>query len=492
MIRMQLDLNNLLGRMADARDMHSAMQHRANLTNAILAPVRLLPADVLVRIFKHTLHDIPDPSTFLLGVSNVCHAWREAALGRPSLWKVGASNQLQRFHLGASGNMSCLLLLKNSNTRDLPIGIHLRSAAPFYRYMTHLSVSADFLDSFPVFSLPGGSIPRLHKFRISVPTSGFRYSRIPSVFDNGAPHLHSLVLNLPNGNVDRLCLEALIPWSQLTHLEIGRGILLSTLCNVLSQCGTLRSLLVDVEKHDIDIDGVPPMTIVSLLNLKFVVHATVSNEDADKFMRLFSKIHLPSLELLALHTKNFVDISQAVLESSLPLRSIQSLTLTGSHLSRLTDLLPTLVNLESLYIVTKPKGALEYLSILRRCCCGTSSDRLGSIQALDKISLLTVILTNDPAADQLAELARQFRELVISWLQDPTKGKRLKQLSFYAIYNKTINKDEWERCVIIMDDAKIQVLQYITPNELKLSIRARKRYTHGEAGWIVADTCTGY
>ena len=102
-----------LSRLTEKRD---ALQNAIRCYAIALAPIRLLPIDILQHIFLFTLpndrNPVMSPEESPLLVSQVCSTWRQAALSAPRLWSrlhiplVGHAHSLSRFsnHVGSISN----------------------------------------------------------------------------------------------------------------------------------------------------------------------------------------------------------------------------------------------------------------------------------------------------------------------------------------------------------------------------------------------------
>lgn len=108
MIRMQAKVNSIAEEMRSLRDTISRQEVEIELYKAMFAPIRLLPTELLTRIFGFVLPDKVSPRlrSSPLGLTHVCSSWRHAALAFYSLW-----NNLRVDFRGIKPNIRALMSL---------------------------------------------------------------------------------------------------------------------------------------------------------------------------------------------------------------------------------------------------------------------------------------------------------------------------------------------------------------------------------------------
>ncbi|KAJ6481422.1 hypothetical protein C8R47DRAFT_1283741 [Mycena vitilis] len=115
----------------DDHDTQIALRRYLADYSSLLAPIRLLPVDILQMIFLHPdMHDLEQMGAQVVtefdteGVTAVCHhQWRDVALGIPQLW---SSFQVTLGHGRYSSLEWTRLRLERSKTAPLTVCFHWR------------------------------------------------------------------------------------------------------------------------------------------------------------------------------------------------------------------------------------------------------------------------------------------------------------------------------------------------------------------------------
>ena len=217
--------------------LHSQLARR----NA-LAPISLLPPEILARVFHILVFEDPACSTERnmgwIRATHVCQFWRQVALDDSSLWAT---------IWGASANTELIAeMLARARNAPLNIDICLNGSSgqeALHMFPPHLSHTRELRLHGPSMLYPGGvrgiysrEAPALEHFELRVLDSApitFRDLDGTTLFKGQAPRLRTFSL-----------FQVLIPWSliprgQLTHLKIA---LLKEASTTDIPCGDLNQL----------------------------------------------------------------------------------------------------------------------------------------------------------------------------------------------------------------------------------------------------------
>ncbi len=187
---------------------------------SILAPIRLLPDDLLLRIFKFASHGTDDqlshPSHSRWALLRVCHSWRVIALNNPTLWSVLAFNFIdwdicsphnrtlfsRALDLSKNSSLSIQLNLDFLETDDDDFLWDCIAPTSFRWVTCDLSSYACYFQQFLYLF---GKVPRLHTLRLEA-GGGLRLLSMVWRFRTGAlPNssllqLHCAPLNFTDRN----------------------------------------------------------------------------------------------------------------------------------------------------------------------------------------------------------------------------------------------------------------------------------------------------
>ncbi|KAF5376985.1 hypothetical protein D9615_007340 [Tricholomella constricta] len=236
-------------------------QERDNLV-AIRSSARLLPAEILVRIFSYLGVDgnfhLPEVS-MLLNICRVCSAWRNACVGCPELWtaisinipgndtdllEVQSARRLFALWFDCARYLPIRVSLKVFKTNLDPSKELLREILPFVHRISELQIRLERphgLDSLS--PLPRGSLTMLERLSLSFPRGHHNrpYSvAYPIKFFDAAPLLRAVSLDLDSILLSNPARFA-CPWSQLTYLDIKQGLLPAAWDYIFRQCLNLQS-----------------------------------------------------------------------------------------------------------------------------------------------------------------------------------------------------------------------------------------------------------
>ncbi|KAJ7592784.1 hypothetical protein C8J56DRAFT_482789 [Mycena floridula] len=233
---------------------------------AVLAPIRLLPAEMLREIFVNCLPSNKPAAIAIteapLLLGRICRSWREIALSTPGLW---ASIHVQFLHQFDSFRVQRLCdeahaWISRSGTCPLTIGVTCRNDDPiantFLQSLTELSrrwrsvdieAPAEWMSSLTL--LPRSDVPRLEKFRHSVIAGGIpRMERDRQISETLWESLDILAgqrlrdVSLHNAWVQHPVVAAShINFGQLTRLDFSAGSHFTLLdaADILRRCPNL-------------------------------------------------------------------------------------------------------------------------------------------------------------------------------------------------------------------------------------------------------------
>lgn len=180
-------------------------------------PVLTLPNEITSEIFVHFLPLYPNPppmicprSPILLG--QICKKSREIAFATPKLWRavrLSGRSEISLLELFLTRSGSCPLSIKLECGLEGDIGQTIMSCSGRWEYMD-MYTSQDSLHSVT------GSLPLLRSLILSSDINGPRDDSVPTPAFHAAPLLRTVFVP-----VYRISYHPLLPWSQLTALDIG-------------------------------------------------------------------------------------------------------------------------------------------------------------------------------------------------------------------------------------------------------------------------------
>ncbi|KAK7023099.1 hypothetical protein R3P38DRAFT_2957515 [Favolaschia claudopus] len=275
----------------------------AHLRMAI-APIKKLPAELLVEIFllvRDSYPDLPEKNRIrrTQELSHVCAFWRSVALTTPQLWTdklwntpkttptasslAGIQQWLDRsapFHIPV---YFCIEQLFWGTVDAQPLVDTLATVARRWKTADFTVFSLDVLSAIPV-----GSLQSLEELDLCSPDME-SHSKVPAFLT--AEHLHSICLDTVRTS------KFLLPWSQLSYITITDPDPMECL-EVLVQCATLEHAVFCTElwKHPPDMSQRPMTT---LNRLSFI---TVEFDDGAQgiYAPFITRLALPSLNTLDL------------------------------------------------------------------------------------------------------------------------------------------------------------------------------------------------
>ncbi|KAG6848468.1 hypothetical protein H0H93_016730 [Arthromyces matolae] len=447
--RHQLLIDPAYAPINEIRDELFTKQQDANYCSRWLSAVRLLPPDVLMRIFEHADKNHVHSPTSIHRLSHVCAAWRNAALMGRSLWNTlivtpGVSPKFYR------KDVSSLMRLWYDNagpSQALSIHVLLIRYLPVYgeavahglvtfaSRMQSIDLELDHGQSnefitgkFRTFlTLPGGQFSSLETLRF-VDQSNSSESELPliTVFDN-SPLLHTVILKMTRP------MDLILPWHQLAHLEIGGKwkMRLSDLSPALFQSRNLRTAIL----HSVPINRLPSeitkTTFPHLQVFKLRYKPYLNNHaHLATFLSLLRLPNLDTFEVCNLDSQMtqcqpiaFITMFPSPPDERryLSLRRL-SLVRTGPKMEQLLELLDRCPMLEELvlYLPLPPAQVLVSLT----------PSNSHSLPALAYLKSFRFGFERYGSDQDLQLIMDSFGILVCSWIMDPRRVNALSTVEF--------------------------------------------------------------
>ncbi|KAJ6618879.1 hypothetical protein B0H10DRAFT_1218625 [Mycena sp. CBHHK59/15] len=296
------NMSNLDSQLRSIQILRDKERSRIRLLRYLMAPIHVLPVEVLAEIFLFSVGGTHDASE-VFRVSHVCYCWRQLAHNTPRLW-MHCSITL-RHHPGPSDAYITVLktwldlslrlpLFLSITTRhyDFDLTDVLKTIIPVTSRLTTLDLDLTaYWRLVPLFKVPLEALEVL-RLKYWYPES--------SPIDNWealdlscAPQLRSVFL--PEDYEDFVFN---IPWHQLTHLGLINN---PDVClEVLPRCLNLEHADIGSFAWDDDID-LPEQPIFILPNLRSLQYKIESLEsDMGQFVPFFKRLSLPALTSLKL------------------------------------------------------------------------------------------------------------------------------------------------------------------------------------------------
>ncbi|KAG5651579.1 hypothetical protein H0H81_008164 [Sphagnurus paluster] len=331
----QLEIDRLLKELSRRNTLQRSKQVEIDSLYALISPARLLPCEVLGRIFLESeFHPSPklcETSPLLL--SHVCSAWRRAALRVSSLWnrlelntyayatlpgfipEIGEILPRTReptvlgdllatwFGRATKNNKISLSLTTCGSARLLQKEATIHLAEKLLELSPHFSDLSledhcDVISSF--FQAPAGRLTALKKLHLKF--DGARTPASVTVF-KGALHLTDVHLQVNASTHNRFSL----PWSRLTNLTVEGEMTLPGFCEMIYNCTALhvaRFTSIDLSNmggHDILSPRIPRhTTLPHLTDLVLEIYGSHFMASYMGYPAVVHMLYLPKLEKLCL------------------------------------------------------------------------------------------------------------------------------------------------------------------------------------------------
>ncbi|KAJ7060008.1 hypothetical protein C8F01DRAFT_1231806 [Mycena amicta] len=269
-----------------------------------VAPVRMLPADILTEIF---LNVVKPPSTSkqvkrALNVSGVCAYWRQLALSTPRLWDMPMILDVSSVSPGyaaltndilerSSPHPISLTLVMADDTKPISAAL-LKTVIVFVHRWGKIDVDFDILPFLKL--VPAQTLHHLTSasFKLLRGTRG-----PPSALFLDAPRLSGLCLSIRDLSIDTLP----FPWSQLTELNLTIRPFSPLLISTISQCTPLRDLRLNA-------------VAFHLSRMWSFCHISSQDGDHCTFTPFFAQFGFPTLQSLELRVD--MDDEEAFLDDA--------------------------------------------------------------------------------------------------------------------------------------------------------------------------------
>ncbi|KAJ7592818.1 hypothetical protein C8J56DRAFT_483340 [Mycena floridula] len=354
------------------------LQSNVAAYKSVLAPIRLLPEDMLREIFLNCLPsnkpaDIAITDAPLL-LGRICRTWRELALSTPELWASIHVHFSQQFDPPRVQRLcdEAHAWISRSGTCPLTIGVTCRNQSPaannFLDSLTKLSKRWRSIDieaprrwMSSVTSLSVADVPRLEKFSHSETTMLPMDTQFESFWQLlgilGGERLRDLSLE-NNQLKDPLSATLKINFAQLTrlHLNAGPRFTLMNAADILGRSPNLISchLSIAVSRSTNVACSFEPVALLHLtsftIDVTFSFRSQTPSVDVD-FQAFFSSLDLPKLISFSPSIGSY--ISWITLARASP---VESLTLSLSDLvhQSVLEYLRTSTYLKRLRLKTLP------------------------------------------------------------------------------------------------------------------------------------------
>ncbi|KAG6908870.1 hypothetical protein DXG01_002944 [Tephrocybe rancida] len=485
MMRLQLKINESIAAMKALEKSRLEKQAEANYCESWLSSVRLLPVEVLTRIFKfsityHGTYPWVARGGSPFPLSHVCTTWRSAALSCSSFWnklEVDISGFERKAVEGQSIAIESLLnmwygrahrsrLLKfvivvggsvaDAIDRDLARSITIFSPRMksvriiFESSLNGLTASL---------SIPGGSFSSLESLslldvnhKIYPSESDSPVISAITAFDH-SPCLREVTLRI-SPQLLQADTRLLLPWKQLTHLYMGGPVSGYSFATVFLQCTQLIVVTfpnIGIRDHTDIESAIPPSPVIFPHLTDFIVSLGGSLAGLlgpnSNISEVLDMVKLPKLERFevagAIYAFNGRYLELFPAEPIIPnipsicfppLRYL-SLLFSNIHLDDLLDILRACPALEQLALcpaVIPPFALLK--SLTRR-----NAHREENLEPAPHLSSLTYfqfayVITGEDDQNEPDALAfsEAFLALITSWARDPLRRCPLEEISLFV------------------------------------------------------------
>ncbi|KAG5649885.1 hypothetical protein H0H81_001641 [Sphagnurus paluster] len=235
---------------------------------SFLAPVRLLPSEILIEIFLHLYTIARDPEEGLrphqpsISVSQVCSTWRKASLMCPELWSV-IKFSVRMHDYFPTRRMAEFITQWYSRAEGRPLSFSLShpwcsldiiqdlrsilwALLPFLDRIYHLCLDMDYWDRITSFLSQGNASMRaLQKLEIykNFKNSNVQLFRVTPALRDATLGISSDIIALPA--------HFEFPWANLTRLDLFEPITDRAFYHIIKQCSSLvrASFSVDLDLY---------------------------------------------------------------------------------------------------------------------------------------------------------------------------------------------------------------------------------------------------
>ncbi|KAJ6496639.1 hypothetical protein C8R47DRAFT_1114911 [Mycena vitilis] len=267
-----------------------------------IAPVRKLPAEILVEIFCY----VNAPSWWylaalrsnaelksVLAISQVCAHWRQVVCTTPQLWAVALPIKLGK-PLSDSYLSVAKSLSERSSPFPIPVTLDLESRSPARLIDLLFSTaprwrSLNLRDNFSTRfrEMPPNTLANLTEVAVNIRGSPPKYPLAVKAFLS-APRLRRVELGVQNTT------DFPMPWAQLTHLTLSESSPQISL-DILLQCTSIcKAKFKDMQPWALEPGTGPPVTLPQLKDLE--VQFEGDSLEGQHILPFFARLGLPALE----------------------------------------------------------------------------------------------------------------------------------------------------------------------------------------------------
>ncbi|KAG6844259.1 hypothetical protein H0H87_008352 [Tephrocybe sp. NHM501043] len=409
-LKSEMSLPAIVESEARTADLLVHKQDHIDICKFLISSVRLLPSDVLIKIFEHVKQHFAKNYYFKYKPLVFCHVsstWRAASLSHPGLWKTDPHKIT--YSDSDSGLLSLIVT-------DGPLHRVLTFVSPLYPMIFELALSNIEISAF--LTLDPGTFHFLDTLRLSNTT--FDRQTSITVF-MGAANLRKVFINGRRAYADYLL--PILPCNTLTHLYIGED-------SELAAMSALPAIFRATNLQEVSFKTSLPTpldNIIPHLNqeravvypqlTKFKLHVVVYRASVLKgLLALFSFSALTSFELTIVYQEYPLPLHTFATALSNSLSSIHSLSISPVLLQSVDymNLLSACISLEDL---SMPFNHAERQDII--ACApfevlrGMAQDSF-RLAKLRSFSLAVVIRNNE----HRKFITYALKDLVEAWMND--------------------------------------------------------------------------
>jgi hypothetical protein len=377
------DITHLENRLHILCERYCDSRAKVQRYQAVLSPVRLLPPELVRKIFLFCIGNSPAeapplPDTPPLSLTQICSGWREVALATSELWKnitfsgnsthgIANFKNLAQLWLNRCHTIPATLTF-SLNCQPSVENLLLDVVAPYSTSIEALELHLDTALFAAFADFPPEAFPRLRSIRFhgtrveSHPSrGGLRLWDPVTVPFQFAPQLTDVLITIPETKIN---LEALnLPWSQLSSLHLAESIVTSgAFLRVLAACSRLVSCSVRVVTEEAITPADSDITLTFLTSLSLFV-------EAGSMVEVLCNISTPAIKSLSLrvvpHEIWYPDaLIQLVSRSGCRLEhlSVSGLTADREGFIALLNELPTLLTLDVMFVSFLSDCVLDFMT----------------------------------------------------------------------------------------------------------------------------------
>ncbi|KAG6829959.1 hypothetical protein H0H87_009619 [Tephrocybe sp. NHM501043] len=359
----------------------------------------------------------------------------------PTLY--GSTSKYRAYGFIKRADTTFHFFLKTASDVDIKSLSILKGIAPYYNYISKLTLKMHAADYIEFMTLPAGSISLLETLVILV-VSGWDYGdpRGPeTIFEGGAPRLRKLVFY--SGDRTRLAPQLMVPWNQLTHVIINDS---------SSSLSLVTDNLIQITQVEFaSLKGyvrgglpVPHQTITfpKLMHLRLGLKVERESRAITMWIRWIQKLRFPALQTLDIHGGGVGTRLRYLLPSVSPCLSLlrrlsfENIRATARELA---EMLICCTSLEHLVLCIKKRDGIDAdtaLCALQTVLTSSSlmpspnpEDWKPSTAALSTLRALMLTFEDFDEGGSPHEILHRYQALLISWMQHPMYKNALQAIT---------------------------------------------------------------